>query len=284
MLQEPEDPQVVVQMIILCVDGIDPDLVQEFGWGKLFKYNYSLSIPPECYVPDKELGSTPHTTRVWPTIFSGQIIDYGLTRRSGARKKIHDALVRMGITWKRGKPKFRVAPTNRDLETIFDDFHSFTWNLPTMDPEWLATFPSYEAFVEHCKRELWMFMLMTRGAVNSVFPLNAFYVRYVDFIGHNEPEKLRGAYDNIFQHASELKKKEDVILLSDHGCDAGLHTEQAYFGSDYPIHAESVHELRDELERIFIEVGLDYWEAPQDFKPEEEDLIKERLRRLGYIE
>ncbi len=271
-------------MIILCVDGIDPGLVREYGWDKVFKHNYSLSIPKECYIPDPELGSTPHTTRVWPTIFSGEIVDYGLIRREGIRKKIHDALIRLGITWRRKKKSYTLAPGNQDLNTIFDDFHSFTWNLPTMDPEWIATFPGYEAFVEHCKRELWMFMLMTQGAVNSVFPLNAFYVRYVDFIGHNEPEKLHGAYDNIFQHASELKKKEDVILLSDHGCIAGLHTEQAYFGSDYSINAESVHELRDELERIFIEVGLDYWEAPQDFKPEEEALIKERLRRLGYIE
>ena len=247
-------------MIILCVDGIDPDLVQEYGWDKLFLFNNSLKIPQECYVPDKELGSTPHTTRVWPTIFSGQIIDYGLTRRTGARSKIHDHLVRMGITWKRGKPRFKIAPTNRDLNTLFDDFRSFTWNLPTMDPEWIATFPGYDAFVEHCKRELWMFMLMSQGAVYSLFPVNAFYVRYVDFIGHNEPEKLRGAYDHIFLHASELKKKDDVIMLSDHGCINGLHTERAYFGSDYPILAESVHELRHEFERIFIDLEIDYRE------------------------
>jgi hypothetical protein len=59
-------------MILLCVDGIDPGLVLEYGWGDLFLFNYSLKIPKECYVPDVELGSTPHTTRVWPTIFSGE--------------------------------------------------------------------------------------------------------------------------------------------------------------------------------------------------------------------
>lgn len=271
-------------MILLCVDGLDPGLVHDFGWDKVFKHNYSLSIPKECYVPDPELGSTPHTTRVWPMIFSGKIIDYGLIRREGTRKMIHDALVRLGITWRRKKKSYTIAPGNQDLNTIFDDFQSFTWNIPTMDPEWIATFPSYEAFVEFCKRELWMFLQMSRGAIDSVHPVNAFYVRYVDFIGHNEPEKLRGTYDQVFLHASQLKEKTEVILLSDHGCIQGVHTEQAYFGSDYPILAESVDQLRHEFERIFIELGIDYWEAPPDFKPEEEDQIKERLRRLGYIE
>jgi len=133
-------------LILLCVDGVDPDLVQEFGWGKLFKHNYSLKIPQECYVPDPELGSIPHTTRVWPTIFSGKIIDYSLIRRKGIRKILHDLLVRSRITW-RGKPRYRVGPANEDLETIFDKYHSFTWNIPTIDPDWISTFPSFEAFV-----------------------------------------------------------------------------------------------------------------------------------------
>lgn len=246
-------------MILLCVDGIDPGLVQDYGWDKVFKHNYSLSIPQECYVPDPELGSIPHTTRVWPTIFSGKIIDYGVIRRTGARKKIHDFLVRNKITWNRIKKDFKVAPSNVDLNTVFDDFRSFTWNLPTLDPEWLSSFPSYETIVEYSKRELWMFMLMSQGAVYSMFPLNAFYVRYVDFIGHNEPEKLKGAYDNIFLHAHDLKKKDDLILLSDHGCVDGVHTEQAYFGSDYPILAESIHELRHEFERIFDMLNIERW-------------------------
>ena len=30
------------EMMLLCVDGIDPDLVHEWGWGKLFKFNYKF--------------------------------------------------------------------------------------------------------------------------------------------------------------------------------------------------------------------------------------------------
>jgi hypothetical protein len=217
-------------MILLCVDGIDPDLVQEFGWENLFKNNYSLKIPQECYVPDPELGSTPHTTRVWPTIFSGKIIDYGLIKREGARKMVHDLMVRARITWK-AKPSFRLFPSNLDLETLFDNYDSFTWNLPS-------------------KRELWMWILMTQGASITIYPLQAFYLRYVDYVGHNRPKDLRDAYNHVFLHAADLKKKGDVILLSDHGCKEGLHTERAYLGSDHEFNAEWVHELRADFERI----------------------------------
>jgi hypothetical protein len=238
-------------LILLCVDGIDPDLVQEFGWGKLFKHNYSLKIPQECYVPDPDLGSTPHTTRVWPTIFSGKKIDHGLIKREGPRKILHDVLVRARITWK-AKPQFRLFPSNLDLETIFDEYYSFTWNLPTMNPEWISTFPSYEAFVKYSRRELNMWIRMTHGAKYFDVPLQAYYLRYVDYVGHNTPDILKSAYDIVFLQASDLKKAgQDVILLSDHGCKDGLHTERAYLGSDWKFNAEWVHELREDFTRIF---------------------------------
>jgi len=144
-----------------------------------------------------------------------------------------------------------VGPTNEYLKTIFDEYHSFTWNLPTIDPEWIATFPRYEAFVKYCKRELLMWLRMTMGALYHPIPLQAFYLRYVDFIGHNQSGDLRSAYNTVFLQASDLKKKADVILLSDHGCIDGVHTERAYLGSDWKFNAEWVHELRDDFTRIF---------------------------------
>jgi hypothetical protein len=120
-----------------------------------------------------------------------------------------------------------------------------------MNPEWISTFPGYEAFEEYSKRELWMWILMTHGASICVYPLQAYYLRYVDYIGHNHPKRLRDAYNQVFLQASDLKKKGDVILLSDHGCKDGLHTERAYLGSDHSFNAEWVHELRADFERIF---------------------------------
>lgn len=242
-------------LILLCVDGVDPELVQEFGWDNLFKFNYSLKIPRECYVKCSDIGITPYTLRVWPTIFSGQIIDYdyGIIRRKGIRKIIHDLLVQLGITWK-GKPKYGLGPYNSDLETIFDEYESFTWNLPTMNPEWLINFPDIETLMKFSKRELRTWIQMTLGASYFDTPIQAYYLRYVDCIGHFHPDELRMAYNTIFLHASDLKKKLDVILLSDHGCKDGIHTEQAYLGSDYPINAEWINELRDDFKRIFDKV------------------------------
>jgi len=237
-------------LILLCVDGIDPNLVHEFGWDRLFNFNYSIKIPSGCYKESPEIGPTPYTLRVWPTIFSGRIIDYDAIRRMGIRKLVHDLLVRVGITWK-GKPKYGIGPYNLGLETIFDEYPSFTWNLPTMNPEWLINFPDIETYVKFSKRELRMWLLMTLGASYFDTPIQAYYLRYVDCIGHHHPDELRKAYNTIFLHASDLKKKADVILLSDHGCKDGLHTEQAYLGSDYPFNAEWVHELRADFKRIF---------------------------------
>lgn len=237
-------------LVLLCVDGIDPDIVQEFGWGNLFKFNYSLKIPRECYLKTPDVGLTPYTLRVWPTIFSGQIIDYDLIKRTGIRKLFHALLVKIGITWK-GKAKYGLGPSNLELETIFDEYQSFTWNLPTMNPEWLINFPDLETYVKFSKRELGMWLRMTLGALYFDIPIQAYYLRYVDCIGHHHPDELRKAYNTIFLHASDLKKKADVILLSDHGCNDGIHTELAYLGSDYPFNAEWVHEIRADFKRIF---------------------------------
>ena len=238
-------------LILLCVDGIDPNLVQEFGWGNLFKFNYSLKIPQECYVNERTIGLTPYTLRVWPTIFSGKIIDYDfIIKRKGIRKLAHDLLVKIGITWK-GKPKYGLCPFNIELDTIFDEYPSFTWNIPTMDLEFIIQFPSLEILLEHSKRELGMWLRMTLGSLYFDTPIQAYFLRYVDCIGHHNPEEIRNAYNTIFLHASDLKKKADVILLSDHGCKDGAHTELAYLGSDYPFNAEWIHELRADFKRVF---------------------------------
>lgn len=242
--------------MLLCVDGIDPDLINEYGWDQLFKYNYKLEIPRECFVPDPELGSTPHTTRVWATIFSGRKIDYGLTKREGFRKIAHDWLVRNKITWSRGKKKYRIAPVNENLENILDHYNSFAWNIPTISPEWIATFPGYDAFVKYCHRELIMFTLMCSGARGGAWDLDAYYVRYVDYVGHNEPDNLRRAYDSLFSIVRIWKdKRDDIILLSDHGCVDGVHTNYAYLGSDRKFKAGSVDEIRKDLERLLRDAG-----------------------------
>ena len=239
-----------MKTILLCVDGIDPDLVREFGWDNLFKFNYSLKIPIECYAMNLDVGPTPYTLKIWPTIFSGKIIDYPQIRRKGIRKLIHNLLIRVGFNWN-GKQKYGINTTNLELETIFDNYPSFTWNLPTMNPECILSFPDLQKCVSHSKRELNMWLRMTLGSLYFDTPLQAYYLRYIDVVGHYNPEKLREAYNTIFLHVSDLKKKGNVILLSDHGCKDGCHTELAYLGSDHSFNAKWVNELRVDFEGIF---------------------------------
>ena len=246
---------VCTEMMLLCVDGIDPDKINEFGWNKVFKYNYKLEIPRECFIPDPELGSTPHTTRVWPSIFSGQIIDYGLIRRKGARKVIHDFLVRSRITWS-GKKNYKIKPYNENLDTVLDHYHSFAWNIPTISPEWILSFPSYESFVKYCKREFMMWGLICFGSRFGSFDLEAYYMRYLDYVGHNEPDNLKRVYDQILMMVKLWKeKREDIILLSDHGTVDGVHTNYAYLGSDRKFKAGSINEIRGDLERLLRNAG-----------------------------
>jgi hypothetical protein len=242
-------------MIILCIDGIDPDLVKEYGWINLFRNNKALTIPKECYVlaGDSEDPERlqPHTTRVWPTIFTGKIIEYGLIKRKGIRKIAHDLLVKAGKTW-RGKKIYTFAPVNEELDTVFNHYDSFHWNIPTISPEWIATFPNFEAFERYVKREFMMYELLTFSACYHEIPLQAYYTRYLDMIGHNRPDDLENAYRLIFLGIKSIKEKtNDLIVLSDHGCKK-WHTDFAYLGTDHPIGTlgNGVENIRDWIEGL----------------------------------
>lgn len=239
---------------MLCVDGLDPDKWLELGldWPP---YSRKLTIPDGCYVTVKdentgEIERTPHTTRVWPTIFSGREIDYGLVQRKGLRKLAHDALVRLGATWK-GKPQYRVAPINRDLETILSHGINVHWNIPTISPEWISTFPTYEEFMKYCSRELALFEILSRAVSHGIWEIAAVYTRIVDAWGHNRPDDLDTIYRGIAQMVVEFADRDglDVVLISDHGCLEGKHTDYAYLGTTWPTMAESVLDVRGELER-----------------------------------
>jgi hypothetical protein len=79
----------------------------------------------------------------------------------------------------------------------------------------------------------------------------AYYMRYLDYAGHNDWKRLKIHYANVFTFIHDVKSiRDDVIVLSDHGCKNGVHTERAYLGSDLMIDADWVHELRAEFETL----------------------------------
>jgi len=234
-------------ILVLCVDGIDPDHVAENGFSN-FKYNLKLKIPDSCYI-QTDHGREPHTTRVWPTIFSGKNIDYGVQRRGKTRQVIHDFMVKNKLSWS-GPRGYNVAPINVNLDTVFDHYHSFKWNIPTICPEWVSSYPGIEAWRKYMVREYQMWIMMSLGCIYSSYDLMGLYTRRLDYVGHQEPDKMDALYRDIFGHAEILNTKAKVIVVSDHGCIDKYHTDYAYMGSDLPITAGSVNEVRADIENL----------------------------------
>ena len=122
--------------------------------------------------------------------------------------------------------------------------------MPTISPEWIIKFPTYEAFEEYSKREYLMFNLMSYGSLYTNFDVIALYTRYIDYLGHTHPHKLINAYYDVFNIVDFIKDKCDYIIVSDHGCIDGIHTDKAFIGSNFPINANSIEEVRKDIERI----------------------------------
>lgn len=236
-------------LIVLCVDGLDPDQARE--WGFELEYNLKLVIPRGCYVATPE-GEVPHTVKVWPTMFSGEIIDQTSTIRGPMRLAVHDFLVKYGLSWG-GKKRFRVSPHNRALNTVFKERHSYEWNIPTISPTWISRFPELEDVLPFCKWEYITFHNLLRSALSSGVDLFSVYTRLIDALGHYDPSRLEWVYRDVFETARSLGSRAKVLLLSDHGIVDGAHTDFAYMGSNVPIVAESVVDVRGEIERILDE-------------------------------
>lgn len=241
-----------MKILILCVDGFDPDYARENGFDQ-FKHSAKLTIPRECYVPTPE-GPTPHTVRVWPSMFSGKAIDYGPVVRKGLRKWGHDALVRLGATWM-GEPRYRLAPSNENLDTVFTGRDSFLWNIPTISPEWITTFPSFDQFMAYCIREHLTYSVLAQGLIVSPWTVGAIYTRRLDAWGHNRPDRIQFLYEAFSSEALSLAQRQQargdhLMLISDHGCLEGIHTDHAYIGATFPFVAESITDIRRVIEEV----------------------------------
>ena len=237
-----------MKLLILCVDGFDPDYAEENGYAR-FPYQRKLSIPKECYVMTEE-GEAPHTTKVWPTIFSGKPIGNMQKVRGPLRQRVHDFLVKKKVTWDFAEKQYKVNPYNRELDLVFNHYNSFIWNIPTISPAWIAYFPSYNAYIDFVQKEYIQWQILSRGAIHYPFELIATYTRILDSWGHNKPEKLDTLYLDIVTYAEEISKHIPTILVSDHGCLNGIHTHKAYIGSTEPVKANSVTEVRNDIETI----------------------------------
>ena len=237
------------KIVVLCVDGLDPDQAREFGLK--MPHEASLDIPS-----DLTYYGNPHTMHIWPSMFAGRIVKHPAlveTTRHNNRLRARKWLVRHGIKWKRKGlkfqkwedgfvPKWNVFHPSVE-ETVLDKFSSFKFDIPGVSEGVIlgASLSWQREKHEH-------FKLLARSLVKSNFEIVAVYSHVMDHYGHFGYD-LEHPYREIFMLARELELFRDVIVVSDHGCVNGKHTFQAYLGCTWPFEAKSVLDVADVIEQ-----------------------------------
>jgi hypothetical protein len=120
------------------------------------------------------------------------------------------------------------------------------------------------------------------------------YTSGLDLIGHvshNRPELQRRAYEETDQFVSELLSditKDDVlVLISDHGLQDGLHTDEAMIASTDPELITGVSDVTDVREAIETELTDGDHSAGSRWNTQEttemDGQVAEQLEDLGYM-
>jgi len=269
---------------ILCVDALDLDLVK--NWDFSMPHQKGLEIPKGCYVSSKEYPKPhPHTWLVWVSMFTG-VEHKEFPELSPKWKKFaYSTLHKLGVNLRKRRPRpYRTNPSNIKEKTIFTDTLSFTWNLPTINPEWIAQFPGTNEAYEYGSREFMQYLALGEYPKRD-YDIFAIYTRYIDLIAHQHKkgslnhQDLKELYYIVFEQANRLSETDDrIILVSDHGNKGGpYHTDTAYIGSNKPI--------PDTVKNI-----LDFPQLTQHLHKEEKDrieiddkMLENRLKKLGYL-
>jgi hypothetical protein len=258
--------------MVLCVDGLDPDKVSERGYPEL-PYNRKLSIPQELYYK-----GMPHTLLVWSSIFQGKSVSYDLEKtinkiysRDNWNYRIRKQAQKIGLNkivnalkidhkkiLKPTTKQYHILPSIKDTDTVLDYYESSSWNIPTINPECVVGFPTIESFLPYIKRQYNNWKNLTLGMILRPQPLNVAYTNIMDALGHRS-EPTDPFYLDLNNHIKLLRKMGDVeiMLISDHGTtNEGDHTDHAYLGCTSPVTAESVIEVRSEIEKILGESSI----------------------------
>ena len=148
--------------------------------------------------------------------------------------------------------QWRVYPSSFGLETVLDHYDSISWNVPGLNPECLIGYPNLDVLVPFFKRDYNNWKYITLGMCLWPRKLNVAYTHIIDGLSHRK-EPLDPFYLDISNHIKKLENLGDIeiMLVSDHGVTAdGDHTDQAYLGCTSPISANSIIEVRKDIENI----------------------------------
>ncbi|WP_135363167.1 alkaline phosphatase family protein [Halosimplex halophilum] len=196
-----------------------------------------------------------------------------------------------------GVPNYVVDPDSEDRE------HALRRSLGDLferDPEATGghTSSDPETFYEQCMEMAMIRVARARRAYRGGRHELVFaYTSGLDLIGHvtyDRPELQRAAYDELDEFVGELRADlgddDELLLVSDHGLQDGVHTHEAMVAATDGSLVESIESVTDVRAAIDAELdGTDHSGTPTHRPAAGEgggvggDRVKEQLEDLGYM-
>lgn len=194
-----------------------------------------------------------------------------------------------------GVPNYVVDPTDQDREhllrrgmgELFERDADAVGGHRTSDPV---------VFYEQCMEMAMVRIARVRRALRSrSYELAFGYTSALDLVGHvshSMPDMQRRAYeeadDFVADVVGDLGRTDELLLVSDHGLQSGVHTDQAMVSCTEPEVVRRIESVVD------VRGGIDYLLDQQDHSPEprtferedapgRDDRVREQLQDLGYI-
>jgi predicted AlkP superfamily pyrophosphatase or phosphodiesterase len=195
-----------------------------------------------------------------------------------------------------GIPNYVVDPNTEDRE------HSLRRNLGTLferdsDATGGHTSSDPTEFYEQCMEMVMIRIARARRALRgSKHELVFSYTSGLDLIGHvshDLPDLQQSAYDELNEFVGELRddldEDDELLLVSDHGLQDGLHTEEAMVAATADRLCDSIESVTDVKETIDRELR-DHDHQPATGRWSERDIlesegsdVRDQLEDLGYM-
>jgi len=194
-----------------------------------------------------------------------------------------------------GIPNYVVDPDEEDREHAL---RKEMGDLFERDPDATGGHRSSDpaTFYERCLEMSMVRIALTRRALRSrSYELVFGYTSGLDLVGHvayQAPEMQDSAYaeldDFVGEVRSDLDEDDELVLVSDHGLQDGVHTHEAMVASTAPSIVEAVDSVLDFRSAIEAELDRrDHRRAGRTFEAADDadaDAVREQLEDLGYME
>lgn len=192
-----------------------------------------------------------------------------------------------------GIPNYVVDPDTDDRE---NQLRRDMGGLFERDPDARGSHVSADpvTFYEQCLEMAMIRIARIRRALRSrQYELVFGYTSGLDLVGHvsyDRPELQEWAYEELDEFVgelrSDLREDDELVLVSDHGLQDGLHTDEAIIAATDPRIIEDVSSVLDVRDAVENELaGADHTPVQRNHDTEIGDSseVREQLEDLGYM-